>query len=244
MQAERALRGIIGGLPEGDPQRAILLPHLHAIESQALLGSLDFEKFPKTEFEVREELARLADRYINFGLNKHPQIRMAGGVFKDSLVALARPQPENFGGRVDIPVAVLGQVPPSDVYRAAGADYYLEDLNVRDWPDDPLGYTTPQGLYLAWVDTGMGNLGTKVDDVRWDLKAGLRDLRGMSENDGGGLYVAHPRILEHHGIDFLGTSVESDFAPYLSLFHGWPEVHCDWTGGAYPKFGSALCGRN
>lgn len=241
MEADKALRGIIRGLPEGDPQHEFLLLHSRAIEARALLACLDFDEFPTTEAEVQAELARQADQYLKFGLNKHPKVEMTGGEFKDSLIVLAKPLPEKFAGRFGIPVAVLGQVPPKEVYEAAGVAYYLEGLDVGDWPDDPQGYTTPRGLYLVWMDTGVGNLDKKVEDVRANLPA---YTRGATEADGSGLYVAHPRILEHHMIDLPGTSVGSGSAPDLSLFDGRPGLDHGWVGFADPRWGSALCGRD
>lgn len=241
---ERLYReGLVGIKPEAK-HYDFLTRQLRELQAEVMLDFLDFDKYPKTETEVKDELARQADRYIKLSLNRHPKIKMARGKFKDSLIALARPQPENFGGKVDIPSAILGQVPPKDVYEAAGMDYNLDRLNVRDWPDDPRGYTTPQGLYLTWMDTGVFNLDKKVEDVRAILKVEMHDLRGAAEADGSGLYFAHPRILEHHFVDLPGTSVGLDRAPYLDLFGGRPRVHYfHWVGNAPPRWGSALCGR-
>lgn len=241
-EAEKSLRTIINQLPKGDRQRDFLLPHLREIEVHALLPYLDFDRFPKTEAEIKEELARQADRYIEFGLNKHPKIKLARAKFKDSLVAFAALRPEKFADGLSLPLAVLGQVPPKDVYTASGFDYFLNNSDVRDWPGDPYGYRTPQRLYLArMVDTGIGNLNKKVEAVRANLAA---DLRGATEADGSGFIVAHPRILEHHYSDLPGTRVGLDRAPCLALFSGGPEVDYLWVGGASPRFGSALCGRD
>lgn len=239
-EAARALRGIIDPLPEGE-ERAFLTPKLLEIEARVQLSYLDFDKFPTTETEVAAELERQAQRYLERGLNKHPKIKLSKGKFKDSLVSLVRPQPESFAGRLLLPVAVLGQVPAKDVYEAAGVGYYLDGLDVQDWPDDPHSYTTPTVPYLTWMQDGAGNLNRKVEDVRAGLEA---DTRGATESDGSGLYVAHQRILTHHFIDFPGTSVGSAYAPDLDLFDDGPRVSGGWVGSARPRFGSALCGRD
>jgi len=238
---ERHYREVLARMELGDKHFDLLDRQYRELRAALQLDCLDFDRFPKTETKVKEELARQADRYIEFGLNGHRQINMEQGKFKDSLIALACFQLENFAGRFDIPVAVLGQVPAKDIYKAAGVDYQLGDLDVRDWPDDPQGYVTPQRFYLSWMDTGVFNLDRKVEDVRTNLAP---DMRGAQESDGSGLYVAHPRILEHHYVDFPGTSVGSGRAPYLHLFIGRPEVGYDWVDCAYPEFGSALCGRD
>ena len=240
MEAEKALRDIVGGLPKDHPDRGFVSEHLSGIEYRARLAYLDFDKFPTTEAEVKEELARQADKYLKLGLNRHPQIKMSRGKFKDSIVVLAGAQTENFKDRVDIPIAVLGQVPAKDVYEADGVKYWLDGLNVRDWPDDPFGFLTPRITYLSWMNDGAVNLKREVADVRANLET---DLRGATESDGSGLYVAHPRILEHHFIDFPGTSGGSVRAPYLKLFDDGPRLSYGWVGDASPRFGSALCGR-
>lgn len=167
---------------------------------------------------------------------------MGKGKFKDALVGLGGPQPEHFALRFfDIPTAVLGYIPPKDIYNAAGVDYFLEGLDVGDWKKDPKGYKTPSGIYFTWMQDGARNLNRRVEDVRRTLEV---VARGATEFDGTGLYVAHPRILEHHFIDFPGTGVERDDAPYLDLLDGRPRLHCRWVDLVSPKFGSALCGRN
>ncbi len=134
---------------KGHPDRAFLLPYLREIEARAILSYLDFEKFPKTEAEVAEEVARQADRYIEFGLNEHPKVRMAKGKFKDSLDGFAHQQPEHFDGRFDIPVVVLGGVPAGDIFKAAGANYFLKGLDVKNWSEDPNGCKSPKRYILS-----------------------------------------------------------------------------------------------
>lgn len=240
-EIEKAYRQALGSMSPDDRYYAFLSKQLRDLETQVQFDYLDFDKFPTTEAEVKAELARQADKYLNFGLNKHPEVKMGRGKFKDSLIALAKPLSENFAGRFDIPVAILGQVPARDVYVAAGVGYYLDGLDVRDWSDDPQGWRTPSLLYLTWMQDGVWNLNKTVQDVRASLEA---DMRGATVSDGSGLYVAHPRILEHHFIDLPGTSVGRGHAPCLGLFYGRPRVHYDWVGPAGPEFGSALCGRN
>ncbi len=238
---ERMYRETLSGISPKDPHYEFLVRHFGELEQEIQFDYLDFDKFPTSEAEVKSELARQADKYIKFGLNKHPEIRMTRGKFKDSLVALARPQPENFTGRFTLPIAALGQVPAKDVYEAAGVKYWLAGLNVQDWPEDPKGYITPHSFYLAWMDDGAKNLKRKVEDIRLNLRV---DARGSTESDGSGFYVAHPRILEHHSIDLPGTVVERDGAPYLHLFGGRRELSHDWIDDAHPRFGSALSGRD
>ncbi len=97
-----------------------------------------------------------------------------------------------------------------------------------------------KALHLVWTDVGMRSIGRKVEDVRTDLKVDTL-ARGVNESDGSGIYVAHPRILEHYFIDFPGTSFERGYAPCLNLFEGRAKVDCNWVGSADPQFGSALC---
>ncbi|OGD97280.1 hypothetical protein A3E71_04450 [Candidatus Curtissbacteria bacterium RIFCSPHIGHO2_12_FULL_42_33] len=188
---ERHYREVLARMKPGDKHFDLLDRQYRELRAALQLDCLDFDRFPKTETKVKEELARQADRYIEFGLNGHRQINMEQGKFKDSLIALACFQLENFAGRFDIPVAVLGQVPAKDIYKAAGVDYQLGDLDVRDWPDDPQGHKTPQRLYLVWMNTGVDSLGRKVEAVRLSLMRRYpschrvrrkRSLRGSPQN--------------------------------------------------------------
>lgn len=236
---------VLVGMKPGDRHFEFLVEKYRELKAETLIDYLDFDKFPKTERQVRSEIARQAENYIKVGLNEHPLVNLSKSKFKDSLIKLAEPQPKNSEGRFNIPAAVLGQVPPRDVYAAVGAGYHIDGLDLYDWPDDPQGYSTPQRLYLSWTDSGVANLYRSVDEVRASLRADAKGTaRGATDADGGGLYSAHLRILEHHWPDFPGTSVERGSAPDLRLFGGRPGVSGGWVGSADPRWGSALCGRD
>ncbi len=242
----RVLREEIPQLPANDPYRGILEPVLHELELQTQLSYLEFDAFPKTEDELKAEGERQVNRYFELGLHKHPNIRKhtefgSKGKFKDSLLRLVRLQPEQFARRFDIPVIPLGRiVPVKDLCNAAGVDYLLDGLEVKDWSDHPKGYQTPDLPYFTWMQDGAKNLDRKVEVVRKTFEV---DERGATDFDGVPLHIFHPRIIEHHFMDHPGTSVGADSAPFLNLWYGQPRLYFNWVGNADPEWGSASCGR-
>lgn len=198
------------------------------------------ERFPQSEIPLEAEIERQAERYLDLRFHKHKKINMDGGEFKDSIMKLAVPQPENFKGRLDTPVAVFGQIPPEDQCKLANIEYFLKGRNAHDWPEDPQYYETPNSLYLAWTDEGARFMNRRVQDVRQEL---LVDERGGTEFDGIGLYIARPKVFKTDSLDLPGTAVGSDGAACLYLWSGQPELHSGFIDHAYPKFGSLVCGR-
>ncbi|MBI3282534.1 hypothetical protein HYZ70_00475 [Candidatus Curtissbacteria bacterium] len=205
-EIETLYRKVLAGMEPGDEHWDLLRRHYLELRRDVQLGYLGFESWPKTEKEVREELARQADVHLNNGFNRHPAVRMGRGKFKDSLIAVAASQPERHMDRVDIPVVSLGaQIPREDFCKAAGINYWLEGLSVTNWPDDPKGYRIPEGMHLVWMSDGGENLDRKVEDVREDLRLNLADIaRGATGFDGLPLVAVHPRVLEHHFPDLPG----------------------------------------
>lgn len=84
------------------------------------------------EISLEAEIERQAERYLDLGFHNHKEIKMNGGKFKDLIMGLVVPQPENFKGRLDAPVAVFGQIPPEDQCRLAGIEYLLKGYNAHD----------------------------------------------------------------------------------------------------------------
>lgn len=194
--------------------------------------------FPEISLEA--EIERQAKRYLELGYHRHKEIRMSNGKFKDWLMKLVAPQPENFQIRLNTPVAVFGQVPIKDQCALAGIKYFLEGYDARDWPEDPQQYETPNSLYLAWTDEGARFMKIGVRDVRRELAV---DERGGTKFDGVGLYIVKPQVLQKRFLDLPGTAVGSDRAPYLDLWDVRPALNGHFVGLAYPGFGSLVCGR-
>ena len=189
------------------------------------------------EINLDAEWQRQAGRRIELGF--HTEIGLSE---EDYLASLPKfePQPEAFRGRFDIPVFIETRIAPKRQAELAGLTYYLSDLNVRDWEDDPKGYKTPANPYATWMQDGKKNLNKSVSTVRKNLAP---DERGATEIDGISLFIANPEILKDHYIDFPGTSVGADYAPYLSRWGGGPEVSCGRVDFADSSYGSASCGR-
>ena len=195
---------------------------------------------PKLEIPLEAEMERQAVMYLEREFHKHKKIQMPKGKFKDSIMGLVVPQPEEFRGKLNSPVAVFGQIPAEDQCRLAGIDYFLKGLNVRDWPDDPQNYQTPNSLYLAWTDEGARFMNRKVEDVRKKLAP---DERGGTEFDGIALYIAKPQILKTRFLDLPGTAVGPGFAACLGRWDGRPWLNDYFVDRAAPVFSSLVCGR-
>lgn len=189
---------------------------------------------------VEAEIERQVARYLELGFHKHGAVKMSRGNFKDALMKLVIPRPENYKGRLDTPLIVSGQIPAKDQCKLAGINYLLEKLRGSDWPNDPQNYRTPNGFYMTWVDEGKRFMDRKVKDVRKEL---LLDERGGTEFDGVGLCVVKPQILQVRFLDLPGTAVGSDRAPGLFLWGGRPELFSSFVGFASPGSGSLVCGR-
>ncbi len=195
---------------------------------------------PKPEISLESEMERQTAMYLEREFHKHKKIGMSKGNFKDSIMGLVVPQPEEFRGRFNSPVVVFGQIPAEDQCRLAGIDYSLKGLNVCDWPDDPQNYQTPNFLYLTWTDEGERSMNRKVEDVRKEL---VSDERGGTEFDGIALYVVKPQVLEKRFLDLPGTALGPGDVPFLNLWNGRPYLVRYFVGNANPEFGSLVCGR-
>lgn len=197
--------------------------------------------YPEISLKViTVEIEIQAGRYLKLGFHKYKDVKMSAGKFKDLIMKLVIPQPENFRGRTDTPVIVSGQIPAKDQCKLAGIGYWLGGLTVSDWPNDPQHYKTPNGFYMTWVDEGRRFMNRKVQDVRGELAP---DERGGTEFDGVALYITKPNILQTRFLDLPGTSVESGSAAGLRLWDGQPEMLSYFVDGANPGFGSLVCGR-
>ena len=192
------------------------------------------------EISLEAEMERQAAMYLEREFHKHEKIKMSKGKFKDSIMGLVVPQPEEFRGKLNSPVAVFGQIPIKDQCERAGIDYFLGGLNVNDWPDDPQNYQTPNALYLAWTDEGARNMDRKVKDVRRELAP---DERGGTQFDGVALYIVKPNVLQTRFLDLPRTTVGPVLAAFLDLWGGRPRLDCSRVGDAGPRFGSLVCGR-
>lgn len=192
------------------------------------------------EISLEAEIERQAKIYLELEFHKHKNIRISKGEFKDLVMGLITPQSEGFRGRLNTPVVVFGQIPAQDQCKLAGIDYFLDGLNVRDWPDDPQQYRTPKTAYIMWADEGARFMNRKVQDVRQELAV---DERGGTEFDGIALYVAKPKVLQTRFLDLPGTAVGSGSAAPLILWADRPRLNDRFVGLADPRFGSVVCGR-
>ena len=189
------------------------------------------------EISLEAEWQRQGQRYIELGF--HTELKIIESEYLASLPKFT-PQPESFKERLDTPVMVETRVPIKRQYELAGIAYHLEGSDKSDWAKDPKKYKTPDSPYTVWLDEGARDMNRKVEDVRKKLAG---DERGGTEFDAIALYIAKPNILEKRFLDLPGTTVGSGDAACLYLWLGGPRLGCRFVGGAYPRFGSLVCGR-
>ena len=189
------------------------------------------------EISLEEERERQIKGFIKLGF--HAKLGKTEEEYAMRFPAFT-PQPESFKGRLNTPVLVETEISPKDQSELAGIRYFLDRLNKIDWNTNLKDYTTPDAPYAAWLDDGRSHINKKVRDVRNNLKG---DEIGGTEFDGIGLYISNPKVLEHHFLDLPGTSVESGRAADLYLGADGPRLYYDFVGGANPRFGSVVRGR-
>lgn len=72
--------------------------------------------YPEISLEVlKAEIERQAGKYQELGFPGHKGLRVSEGKFKDSVMKLAVPQPENFKGRFNTPMIVFGQISAREI---------------------------------------------------------------------------------------------------------------------------------
>lgn len=189
------------------------------------------------EISLEEEWQRQIEGFIRLGF--HTEL---GKTEKEYAKRFPRftSQPDTFKGRFDTPVLVETEISPERQCELAGIQYFLDGLDKTDWNENRKNYTAPEAPYPAWLNDGRDNRNKKPEDVRKKLKD---DEIAGTEYDGIALYISNPEILKHHFLDLPGTTVGSDRAAYLSLWHGRPRLHRRWGGLADPRWGSMVRGR-
>lgn len=175
------------------------------------------------------ELERQADIYR--GLN----------VPKDAIMLLLAPRPDRLPKELTIPVVTLG----TSVDLNRQADF----AGIETFYDLSRGHDTAGGItfgepHLIWMQDGTKYLYKSVEWVRNRLAGKIE--RPATQYDGVAFGIVSPDfrdLLRKHAIDLPGTSVLSDYAPYLHGWFGRPEfiLHL-FVGYAAPHCGSASCG--
>lgn len=122
------------------------------------------------------------------------------------------PQPEEYKGRLDIPVIVETRVPLGRMLELAGlVNYYVNVDIVTDWGEG--NFATPSTPYASWINNRTSDLGNSVKAVRTSLKD---DERGANIYDGIAIYLRDPKILDIPAFLALpGSQVQPGSAPFL-----------------------------
>ncbi len=238
IEIEKFIKDKLRQLPLDHPDRGFLERQAQTLTDFNAKATLSQKReVVLTNPNLEAEWTRQAQKFVELGF--HKELCLSEPEYLASLPKF-EPQPENFRGRFDIPVLVETRIAPSRQSKLAGLPYFLDDLRVSDWRDDPRGYKTPDAPYTTWMYDGKKYLGKSVKDVRRALAI---DERGATIYDGIALWIANPSVLDNHGIDLPGTSVGSGHAPYLDRWLGAPRVRYRLVGRAHSGFGSASCGR-
>lgn len=223
----------------GDPrdvERANIIKSIHKARGKDI--PLPKEKLSTSENNLEAEWLKQAKKYIKLGF--HKELDLSKEDYLNSLPKF-EPQPENFKGRFDIPLIVETRIPIKRQCELVGIDYSLGSLPCVDWSGDTKDYKTPKKPYVTWMQDGTKNLDKSVEGVREEF---TEDERGATVFDGLALYIARPKILEHHFIDLPGTKVGPRYAPFLGLWLGRPELDHRSVGSTYSRYFSSSCGRD
>lgn len=164
--------------------------------------------------------------------------------FKDYIATLPKfePQPEEYGGRLDIPLIVETRVPLERMLKLAGVDADSSVDSIACWKEEDQFKTPNNSPYTTWVNDGTPNLWKSVKKVRQSLRD---DERGANIYDGIALYVKDPKILDNHGLVLPGFSrVDSNGVPVLQYSNGKLGLGSIWIdSGVGVLLGSVVAGR-
>lgn len=148
------------------------------------------------------------------------------------------PQPDEYRGRLDIPVIVETRVPLRRMLELSGIVSYFDVDSIEDWEKGD--FETPEAPYLTWLNDGYSNLNESVSKVRESLKA---DERGGNIHDGIALYLRDPQILDEYYWDLPGSQVGSDRAPSLARWRGQTRLSRYFVDAEVPFYGSVVAGK-
>lgn len=212
---------------------------VHPLSVEKMLRESLFPKPFTTEADLLVEYFSQCRKYIDLGF--HRALGMTEEEYVESMPKFEF-QTDPFKGRFDIPVLVETRIPLKQTANLAYLDYYLNDMEVADWMDDPERYRSPNIPYTTWMQDGKKYLGKSVRDVRANLAP---DERGATVYDGIALFVLNPGLLHDktHYIDLPGTSVGIGHAPNFQIWNSTPEIHHRHIVRASGNFGSVTCGR-
>lgn len=226
-EAEDLLRRHLDGLPSDHPERA-------AIEKLIAQAETHNKRPAELDKEWQGQADQLAYLFAEI-------LGMSRQEYTDSLPPFPS-QPEEYQGRLDIPVIVQTPQPNlslTQILDIAGIRYNREDVvRFEDWERGK--FTTPDKPYTTWLDDGSRNLGNAVEIARDNLAP---FERGGTHVDGVGLFLKDPDILKDHFLDFPGSQFGSDDAPCLDLDGRGPWLRLVWVDDPDPGFGSVVAGR-
>lgn len=217
VEAARAWRKLYGDIPF--PQAS------SATEKVAVEPTPDLEK------DWQKQAKQLAHLFAK-------EVGQSKDEYMDKLPKFS-PQPEQFKGRLDTFVIAETRVALPRMVKIVGIVPYYDIVKTKDWQKDT--FRTPDRPYTTWLHDGSKNVEKSVETVRNNLAV---DERGGTIYDGIGLYLKDSATLKHHSLDFPGSQVGADYAPFLFVWRVRPKLNDRWVGSEYTVFGSVVAGRD
>ena len=220
-------------------------PDRVAIEEMAqAVGSnliLPIERLPlvlkptTAELDLYELWLEQTQRYIDLGF--HTELSLTKKEYLDSLPEFG-PQPEEYIGRLDVPLLVEPRIPWERQAELAGIDVteYLRSRIEETGGWEGNHSKTPDVPYTDWFNS-WGQRFTKP--IRpFDARAQLApDESGAGLFEGIALQVHHPEITSSGKyFDLIGDSAGSGRVPFLRHWDGRPRLDAYWGGRARPSF--------
>lgn len=169
--------------------------------------------------------------------------------YVDKVLPSYTPQKDSYRGQFDSLVLVAlpqPNLPLKRILQIVGIDNYNPDVlkEMNDWTGHKGKFKTPTNVYsyATYVEDEVKRserLGIAPIVIRDGLTSGQRAGTAL---DGVFLYVADRGLLRRQYLDLPGSEVGSDFAPYLSLWHGGPRFHLHRVVDTYPFYASVVAG--
>lgn len=194
------------------------------------------------ELGLNAEWQRQSQNFLDLGFHIEagfPDTAEGKQAFLDCLPKF-EPQPQEYKGRFDIPLIVIGKKIPWErqAQRAviSISDYLRERIaQTVEWEDNQS--KTPDVIaYAGWFNSWGQRFTEKISpfDARGHLK---QDEVGGGLNEGIAMQVHYPEFArDNKYFDLIGYNVGSGYVPYLRDWYGRPRLGARWSDDADSSF--------
>ena len=195
------------------------------------------------ELGLNAEWQRQGQNFLDLGFHIEggfPDTDEGKQAFLDCLPKF-EPQPQEYKGRIDVPLIVIGKKIPWErqaQLAAIAISDYLEEIIAQtvEWEDNQS--KTPDVIaYAGWFSSWGQRFTEKISP--FDAQKQLRqDEVGAGPYEGIAMQVHHPEFLrDGKYFDLIGYNVGSESV--MDLIRGWrggPVLDAAWGGRAFPDF--------